>query len=126
MTINERIKIVIDHYKMNQNSFSKAIGLNNNTTIGNIVSTRMNAPSFDVLLRIMQTFVDISADWLITGNGEMLKRIGKDPPGACSLCETYKEIINDLRLINRQLSRRIIELEKQIEDCKPVQKRKAG
>jgi len=43
----------------------------NSTVIHNIVKGR-NAPSFDVLQKILSSFDNISADWLITEKGEMI------------------------------------------------------
>lgn len=70
MTINQRIKYVIDELGYNKNSFSKALGLSNNVTIGNIVSNRGNKPSFDVLERILRKFDRINVEWLILGTGK--------------------------------------------------------
>lgn len=47
MTINNRIELVINALKLNNNSFSMRIGVNS-TVIHNIVKGR-NAPSYDVL-----------------------------------------------------------------------------
>lgn len=58
---------------MNKNSFSLKIGLENNVTIGNIVSNRLNKPSFDVIEKILLTFDSISSDWLILGKGQILR-----------------------------------------------------
>ena len=58
---------------MNINSFSKAIGLTNNVTIGRIVN-ESREPSFQILNKIIQTFGNINANWLITGRGEMFLR----------------------------------------------------
>ena len=76
-TINTRILFIMNHFKMNKNSFSKYIGLNNNVTIGNIVSGRQNNPSYDIIIKILQSFDSIRTDWLLLGVGEMLKSQGK-------------------------------------------------
>lgn len=73
MTVNQRIKYLINELGYNNNSFSKAIGMSNNVTIGNIVSNRGNKPSFDVLERILQKFDSVNAEWLILGKGEPFK-----------------------------------------------------
>lgn len=70
MTVNQRIKYLIEELGYNKNSFSKALGLSNNVTIGNIVSNRGNKPSFDVLERILQKFDSINTEWLMLGKGE--------------------------------------------------------
>lgn len=127
MSINQRIRQVMEDQNLNINSFSKRIGMTNNVTIGNIVGNRVNKPSYEVIKMILSAFSTIDARWLITGEGQMTHVTGKDPPGECQLCQTYKEIIEDLRMINRQLAKRNSEIEKQLEDCsQTVQKRKAG
>lgn len=63
---------------MNINSFSKAIGLSNNVTIGRIISEERE-PGFQVLSKIMETFGSINANWLITGKGEMF--LGSEEKG---------------------------------------------
>ena len=70
-TINERVQRIIDHYNLNKSSFSKAIGLNNNMTITNIVSGRKNKPSYDILRKIAARF-PVNLNWLILGKGLML------------------------------------------------------
>lgn len=70
MTINNRIELIINSLELNNNSFSMRIGVNS-TVIHNIVKGR-NAPSYDVLQKILSSFDNISADWLITEKGEMI------------------------------------------------------
>ncbi|MCX6278433.1 MAG: hypothetical protein NT004_10085 [Bacteroidetes bacterium] len=57
---------------MNPTSFSSAIGIPNNVTIGRIINTN-GSPSFDVLQKIVQHYSSIiNTNWLITGEGSML------------------------------------------------------
>lgn len=69
-TVNERIKIIIKHFDLNPNSFSVKMGMRD-TTIRNIISGR-NKPSYDVMIKILSTFEDISPLWLLDGSGQML------------------------------------------------------
>lgn len=71
MHVSERINLIINHLKLNKNSFSKAIGLSNNVTIGKILNDK-RSPSFDILTKIIQTYDCINSHWLLTGEGEML------------------------------------------------------
>ena len=71
-SVNERIKKIIQVKKMNKNSFSKRIEVPPQT-IQNIVDGRQNKPSFDVLEKVISSFEDINAQWLLNGEGEMLK-----------------------------------------------------
>lgn len=74
-TVNSRIMQVINEYGFNKNSFSRHIGLDNNTTVGGIVAGKQNKPSWSVLQKIITAFPDLSVNWLVSGKGEM--RAGK-------------------------------------------------
>ena len=75
-SISKRIVLIINKLDMNINSFSKAIGLSNNVTIGRIINENRE-PSFQVLNKIVQTFGSINANWLIAGDGEMFITLDK-------------------------------------------------
>ena len=70
MTINERIGLLINELKLNNNSFSGKIGLNP-TVIHNIIKGRNN-PSYEVLTKILLSFENVNADWLLLEKGSML------------------------------------------------------
>ena len=73
-TVNERIRLIAEKlYKNNVNELCRALGIKQ-ATMSNIVAGRMSKPSFEVLLAIVEKS-NISADWLITGRGEMLNNI---------------------------------------------------
>lgn len=65
-----RIQLLIEDLGLNNNQFSKKIGLGNNVTIGRIIN-ETRKPSFEVLEKILQTFGNVSADWLMKGEGNM-------------------------------------------------------
>ena len=71
-SVSERIKLIIKEKKLNISSFSKAIGLTNNVTIGRILEEKRE-PSYKILHAITQTFGSIDANWLLTGTGTMYK-----------------------------------------------------
>lgn len=77
-TVSNRIKLIMNHFDLNKNSFSKAIGMTNNVTIGRIIDEQRE-PSYQVLAKIIQTFGSIDAGWLITGEGIMLKEYAVTP-----------------------------------------------
>ena len=77
--INERIAYLIEN-KANNNKkkFAEMIGFAPQV-VSNIVSGRKSKPSFDVLNAIKTSFDDVFSDWLLTGEGEMLKNEIKIP-----------------------------------------------
>lgn len=77
MDINKRFEVIINSvYKGNQSAFAKAVGVTP-TVIANVVGTRQGKPSFDVISKICAN-ANISADWLLTGHGPMLKTKGSN------------------------------------------------
>lgn len=72
-TVNERVKDIIKRFSNdNQASYAISIGVTP-TVINNIVGGRMSEPSFQTLLKIIVAYPQISSDWLLLGEGEMLK-----------------------------------------------------
>lgn len=70
--VNKRVADLIKALGLNVNSFSVAIGVAN-PVITNIVGGRRSKPSFDLLAKILLSFDNINADWLIIGKGSMFK-----------------------------------------------------
>ena len=93
MTINERVNTIITElYNGNKRAFSIYIGVSP-TVIENVVGTRQGKPSYDVLEKICAK-ANISGDWLLTGNGSMLKTpTASEPP--CNPITTPSEPSSD-------------------------------
>ncbi len=72
MGINNRVADLINHLEMNPNSFADSIGVKG-TVIYNIVKGRRSKPSFDLLQKILITYQTINANWLLSGQGSVLK-----------------------------------------------------
>lgn len=71
-TINERFQSIIDTcFRGNKRAFATQIGVSA-TVIENVVGKRNGKPSFDVLRSVCAN-ANISAEWLLTGEGSMLK-----------------------------------------------------
>lgn len=75
--IGERIALLIKELGLNKNSFSKEIGLKNNSTITNIINNPERSPSYDIIFRIVSKWEQLNIRWLIAGQGEMFS-IGED------------------------------------------------
>ena len=79
MNINARIQAIIDQqYSANKRAFANAVGIVP-TVVQNIVGTRQGKPSYDVIEKICVN-ANVSPEWLLTGEGSMLKTPSVDSP----------------------------------------------
>lgn len=77
MSINLRFKEVIDRqFRGNKRAFATLIGVSP-TVIENVVGTRQGKPSYDVLIKVCAN-ANINPEWLLTGNGPMLRADERD------------------------------------------------
>lgn len=72
-TINERIKIITEQFfNGNTSAMARSVFVKQ-ATLRDIISEKAK-PSFDTIKQIVEcSTLSINSDWLITGNGEMLK-----------------------------------------------------
>lgn len=71
MEINERITKVIEFSKLTASEFADEIEVQR-SSISHIVSGR-NKPSLEFVTKVKYAFPELQWDWLITGEGSMLK-----------------------------------------------------
>lgn len=135
MTVNERIKILIEKLEEeNQRKFALKIGVSTTGLNSMLPGNRESKPSFEVLNKILSTYPQVSATWLLTGEGEMFKA-GTDvatPPAAGhhyvgssknkinvgnvpttadhSDIEYYRQRIRELEQTNTELLNKIMQL----------------
>lgn len=70
-SINQRIREFIDSLGINDNQFAKSIGITQ-SVIASMFS-RNTEPSSKVVVSILNAYADLSAEWLMRGEGSMLK-----------------------------------------------------
>lgn len=68
----ERVKKIIEAKSKSVREFSSMIGVKQVTLNQQISGSR--SLSLDVVIAILNSFEDISAEWLLRGSGEMIKR----------------------------------------------------
>lgn len=71
MSLNERISKIIEYSNLTSSEFADAIDVQR-SSISHITSGR-NKPSLEFIIKIKSSFPEILWDWLVTGEGEMLK-----------------------------------------------------
>jgi len=104
MSINDRIKILIDLLaKGRQNVFAEATNIRT-TTINGIVGTRGNDPSFSTLKKIIDAYPNIDVNWLMKGEGRPLTtsddsgEVDSVPESVARYTESLSKIKNSLFL----------------------------
>ena len=72
MTIIDRLKLILERVNLTPGNFADKIGVAP-ATISHILSGRNKYPSAEVMLHHHETFPDIDLNWLLTGEGTLVK-----------------------------------------------------
>lgn len=72
MNLNERISKIIEYSDLTSSEFADAVDVQR-SSVSHITSGR-NKPSLDFLIKVKEHFPELEWDWLIKGDGEMLKK----------------------------------------------------
>ena len=78
MDLKDRISKIIDYSKLSASEFADEIEVPR-SSISHIAAGR-NKPSLDFLVKVKSHFPNLEWDWLITGEGEMLKKEIENAP----------------------------------------------
>ena len=76
--ILSRVKKIIEEYNLTNSEFAQKIGVPK-SSISHLLSER-NKPSLDLIIKILENFDDIKADYLIFGDTQN-EKIQIEPPG---------------------------------------------
>lgn len=69
--LRDRINEVRDHYRLSNRGFAEAIGAKPAATNNYLNGTK--EPSLEFVDKILSTYIDVSAEWLLRGVGSMFK-----------------------------------------------------
>lgn len=98
--INVRILQIIDYYKITRYKLAQETGVSEAVLLN--LSKGNNKPSVDIINKILNKYKAIDANWLLTGEGEMLRAPDRgaaapaqiaQPPPACPLCAEKEKVI---------------------------------
>lgn len=121
----QRIIIICQQRSDSETQFAKMIGANQKTINQQLRGER--SLSFDTILKTLSAFEDISSEWLLRGEGDMIKpqheqivepqpaliSTAGDTPEASILYHIYNDTINRMKELveeNANLKNQIIEL----------------
>jgi len=122
MDITNRISKMVAHYGINLTTLSKKVGLNNSVTISKIINEKRK-PSSKTVGRIIHAFPDINYDWLVNGEGDMLKSESNKETSTVNNDEmtvTASQVANFMRQYypysTAESEKRIVEIVKETEN----------
>ena len=116
--IKQRILQLIDVKGISKREFCKIIGINP-SHLGN--SNLKSDFSGDILSKILLNFKEVSSDWLLTGNGKMLKDMSIDEVNETLPIYSnvdYKEKYYELLEENRELRLKIDKQAKELDELR--------
>lgn len=138
-SINQRILEIIEFYGITRYKLSQETGVSETVLLN--ISKGKNKPSVDILNKLLNKYKAIDANWLLTGEGEMLKGSpatapapmpAQPPVPSCPLCQEKEKVI-------QAQQQHIDTLQRELHHCKALydqerekghhysgQKRKAG
>lgn len=107
--LNKRVARVMEVKRISKTEFSSL--LNISAPILSHISSGRNKPSVDVLQKILTHYPDISAEWLLMGQGDMLKakNINKESvtQALTIVEERMRESVNSLLGVNELVKQQI-------------------
>ena len=89
----DRISTLIKTKKISASQFADEIGVQR-SSVSHVLSGR-NKPSLDFITKIIMTYPEVNADWLLTGTGNMLRNENEEEESA-SFPENAQTSINIL------------------------------
>jgi transcriptional regulator with XRE-family HTH domain len=98
--VTERIKCLMGEFGDNKNSLSVKIGMAS-STFGRYVNGE-NKPTVSLLQSILSQYSEVSADWLLMGEGDMYKKTTELPPVDVSSEESIEHSAEVARLVREK------------------------
>lgn len=115
----ERINFILKYYNLkNIADLSKKIGYDRDEKIRRLMKGESINPSFEMLNDFINTFPELNAEWLISGEGNMLKSEQTINQTANTLNIDYKEKFEELKDKLIEAHEKIIKLSEDLAEIK--------
>jgi len=102
--INERFILILNtFFRKNVSEMARKIGIPQ-TTLNNIVANRLNSPSAENIERLLLSMPNINSEWLLKGEGEMLKNDDKEQSGIINSPYSFQLNGNGNKRINQVIA----------------------
>lgn len=119
MELKDRISAILEYADLSASAFAKKIGVKTSQAIYDLLSGKTRTLSSDILNKMVSCYPSFSVEWLMTGEGEMIKpsvqqtSYGDHSPnvngdgnhfGGCfSLDRSFEELAAQRKLLERAL-----------------------
>lgn len=70
-SVLQRVSQLITHYKLSKNAFANKINMEQTTVNNQLIGKR--GISIDLIMNVLSAFPEISSEWLLRGEGSMLR-----------------------------------------------------
>ena len=116
----QRVMLIMKHYGMKQRPFAIKVGISPQTLNTTIVND--TKPSLSLIQDILRAFPEVSAEWLVLGDGDMIKPPKEDenwkvtqfiPVQNNELVDALKDHIASLKAENEHLRKDIEEYKRE-------------
>ena len=87
---NDKLRCMLDYFGMSQNAFAAKANLNR-VMINNYLNG--SQPTYETLSNLLNAFPQISAEWLMRGEGSMLK---ENTPKEMTYAQSYSESVRNV------------------------------
>lgn len=114
--LSDRIRQIIDYKGISINKFSLQIGVSN--SYFNKILRDNNSVGSDKIEKILREYPEINPEWLILGNGEMLKNIDTITQTTTGNNNISIGKGNNNNVSSSTENNTIKQLQKELEDCK--------
>ena len=101
-SLNEKIRDIISIYKMSDRQFAIKIGVTQ-SVIGSMFQ-KGTEPSSKVIRNTLAAFPEISADWFLRNEGEMLRNSNKETERIGKLIGTIETMQESIDLKNKTIA----------------------
>lgn len=112
MDLLDRLKAVVSYSKMSDRAFALKCGLRQPTLDKQLKGLR--SVSLETIIAVGQRFPEVSSDWLLYGDGEMLRNESKETERINAMLDTITLLQDTIRTKDdtiKMLMKRIEELE---------------
>lgn len=112
MELNERIEALLKYSKKNISDFSRFVGFKTPQAVRELIKGNTKSLSDDAKTKLLVAFPHLNEDWLVSGNGQMLK---DSPTKPMIDVKNVEDSFNDSSVLNKFLEI-IKDKDKQIEE----------